>query len=118
MGNAGESVAHLSGCLQTHHARWQAYEAKYPKATKGAGSRIAGLMKAFKLLHAAQGAGAGWIGTTSAHLSERAEVLHTWTQDGTDRGAHRKESGNGRRLITFNPQLLTYLEELELGNMS
>jgi len=58
--------------LQTHHARWQAYEAKYPKATKGAGSRIAGLMKAFKLLHAAQGAGAGWIGTTSAHLSERA----------------------------------------------
>jgi len=33
LGNAGESVAHLSGCLQTHHARWQAYEAKYPKAT-------------------------------------------------------------------------------------
>ena len=26
MGNAGESVADLSGCLQTHHARWQARE--------------------------------------------------------------------------------------------
>lgn len=35
-----------------------------------------------------------------------------------DRAAHRKGSRYGRRLITFNPQLLTYLEELELGGMS
>ena len=88
------------------------------RATKGAGSRVTGLRRPSSYCMPHRDAGAGWMRTTSARLSKRAEVVHTWTQDGTDRAAHRMESGNGRRLITFNPQLLTYLEELELGNMS
>ena len=105
--------------MQTHHASWQAHEAKYPKANKGAGSRIAGLTKAFKLLHAAQGC---WRRLDAHDLlplvragGGRAQMDTGW--NGQSR-AQKEESGNGRRLITFNPQLLTYLEELELGGMS